>query len=154
MHFRVHSNHHCPVHAVRYKENITPFNVFSLSNSNVFTKGQSEESGVVGLKSRLKEGLKSRTALIEAKTICFMVTLLDARYKNKFFSSDEWRVDARKRRSRRSNNLGETYVQVYLGALSQKVKDETNFKTHVHSKLDHSTHLLKKFRNLPSLEID
>ena len=67
IHFRVHSNHHCPVHAV---------------------------------------------------------TLLDARYKNKFFASDEWRVDARKRRSRRSNNLGETYVQVYLGALSQKVKDE------------------------------
>ena len=77
MHFGIHSDHHCPVHAV---------------------------------------------------------TLLDARYKNKFFASDEWRVDARKRRSRRSNNLGETYVQVYLGALSQKVKDETNFKTHVHSR--------------------
>ena len=54
------------------------------------TEEKEEEENKDAISSK-KRGLKSRTALIEAKAICFMATLVDARYKNKFFSSDDRR---------------------------------------------------------------
>ena len=47
------------------------------------------DEGVKGLKKRLVENLTSRTAYIEETETYFLATILDARFKDKFFRSNE-----------------------------------------------------------------
>ena len=74
------------------------------------------------MKRRLAAGLKERTAAVERKDICSTATLLDARYKNKFFSTPEIKKEAEERLKR----LLEAEVDVDFDDLEEQVNVDIN----------------------------